>query len=168
MIFIGDYFALGLVIILCIFFFDSRTSVRYMSAASKLFICCLVSTALTAIMDLISVQLMVLENVPLWQNMLVNTLYFVVNIITTTFIALYLFTKILEHTHERHCMRNACIGLAVLFTIYMGFVVSNLWNGWLFYFDGAGNYYRGPLNGFGYVITLAQLALVGICYVRNY
>ena len=168
MVLIGDYFALGLVIILCVFFFDSRTSIRYMSAASKLFICCLVSTALTAITDLVTVQLLVLENIPLWKNMLVNTLYFVVNIISTTFIALYLFTKILEHTHERHCMRNACIGLAVLFTIYMGFVISNLWNGWLFYFDGAGNYCRGFLNSIGYVITLAQLALVGVCYFRNY
>ena len=168
MVFIGDYFALGLVIILCIFFFDSKTSVRYMSAASKLFICCLVSTALTAITDLMTGQLLVLGDVPLWQNVLVNSLYFVLNIITTTFIALYLFTKILEHTHERHCMRNACIGLAVLFTVYMGFVLSNLWNGCLFYFDEAGNYCRGPLNAIGYVITLAQLALVGVCYCRNY
>ena len=31
MIFIGDYFALGLVIVLCIFFFDSKTSIRYMA-----------------------------------------------------------------------------------------------------------------------------------------
>ena len=78
MIFIGDYFALCIVFILCLFFFDSKTSVRYMSAASKLFICCLVSTALTAITDLVTGQLLVLGNVPLWQNMLVNTLYFVV------------------------------------------------------------------------------------------
>jgi len=165
--FIGDYFSLGLVIVLCIFFFDSKTSVRYMSAASKLFICCLVTTALTAITDLITGQLMYLEDVPLWQNILGNTLYFVVNIVSTTFIALYLFTKILEHTHERHCMRNACVGLAVLFCIYMVFVIANLWNGCLFYFDAEGNYCRGPLNVLGYVITLAQLALVGVCYVRN-
>ena len=117
--FIGDYFALGLIIILCIFFFDSKTSFRFMSAASKLFICCLITTALTAVTDLITVQLQELEQVPLWKNMAANSIYFVVNIVSTTFIALYLFTKILEHTHERHCMRNARIGLGLLFLKYL-------------------------------------------------
>ena len=78
--FIGDYFALGLIAVLCIFFFDSKTSIRYMSSASTLFICCLVSTALTAATDLITGQLQVLENVPLWQNVFYNTLYFIINI----------------------------------------------------------------------------------------
>ena len=165
--FVGDYFALGLIIILCIFFFDSKTSIRYMSSASKLFICCLVTTALTALTDLITVQLLSVEHAPLWQHILANTLYFIVNIVTTSCIALYLFTKILEHTHERHCMRNACIGLGVLFVIYMAFVITNLWNGCLFYFDAEGNYYRGPLNALGYVVTLLQLALVGVCFFRN-
>lgn len=138
-----------------------------MSAASKLFVGCLITTALTAITDLFTGYLLTQENVPLWQNILVNTVYFVVNIVTTTFLALYLFTKILEHTHEKHCMRNAMKGLAILFAVYMVFVILNIWNGWLFYFDEKGKYYRGPLNGLGYLITLSQLALVGVCYFRN-
>ena len=167
MIFIGDYFALGLVIILCVFFFDSKVSFRYMSSASKLFVLCLITTALTALIDLIAGQLLGLPNVPLWQNMLVNTLYFVINIVTTSVVALYFFTRILEHTHERHCMRNACIGLISLFTIYIAFVLANLWTGWLFYFDADGLYCRGPLNALGYFVTLAQMMLVVICYFRN-
>ena len=90
--FIGDYFALGLVIILCVFFFDSKTSVRYMSAASKRFICCLITTALTAVLDLATGQLMGVEQIPIWENLLINTLYFAVNIVATSSIALYLFT----------------------------------------------------------------------------
>ena len=167
MIFIGDYFALGLLIVLFIFFFDSKTSIRYMSTASILFVCCLVTTALTALTDLVTGQMLELENVPLWQNLLANSLYFVINIISTSCIALYLFTKILEHTHARHCMRNACIGLTVLFVIYIAFAILNLWNGWLFYFDEQGNYCRGPLNAIGYIITLLQMVLVLICYMRN-
>ena len=165
--FVGDYFALGLIIILCVFFFDSKVNIRFMTSAAKLYIGCLLMTALTAITDLLTEQLQILENVPLWQNMLVNSLYFTVNIITTTVIALYLFTKILEHTHSRYCMRNACIGLTVLFLVYMGFVFANMCNGLLFYFDAQGNYQRGPLNALGYIITLLQLVLVGICYFRN-
>ena len=167
MIFLGDYFALGLVIILCIFFFDSKTGLRYLARPSKIFIGCLVTTALTAVTDLYCAKLLLEDGTPLWQNMLANTLYFVVNILATTFIALYLFTRLLEHTHERRCMRHACTGLTLLITIYMAFVVGNLWTGWLFYFDADGRYCRGPLNAMGYVITLFQLALVGVCYFRN-
>jgi len=165
--FIGDYFALGLILILFIFFFDSKISIRYMTTASKLFVLCLCTTALTAVTDLLAGYLLSVQEVPLWQNVLVNTLYFIVNIIATSCCALYLFAKILEHTHNRHCMRNACIGLTVLFLIYLTFAVLNLWNGWLFYFDETGTYCRGPLNALGYIVTLAQLGLVGVCYLRN-
>ena len=165
--FIGDYFALAMITVLCVFFFDSKTSVRFMPVSSILFVCCLVFTALTAFTDLITGQLLEIGDVLLWQNLLANTLYFIINIISTTFIALYLFTKILEHTHARHCMRNACIGLAVLFVIYIVAVIANIWTGTLFYFDEKGQYCRGPWNVLGYVITLLQLVLVGICYFRN-
>lgn len=167
MIFIGDYFALGLVIILSMFFFSSKTSLKYMPTSSKLFIAGLFSTAITAITDLLTVYFLDMENVPLWQNMLINTLYFFVNIITTSLIALYLCTKILEHTHTRHCMRNACIGLGGLFTVYTVFVVSNIWTGALFSFDADGKYCRGPLNRIGYVVTLLQMVIVLICFFRN-
>ena len=167
MIFIGDFFALALVIILFVFFFDSKTNIRYMTASSKLFIGCLVTTAITAMTDVLTGELMMMQNVPLWKNMLVNSFYFFINIITTSFIALYLFTKILEHTHDRHCMKRAIAGLSALFCIYMVFIIANLWNGWLFYFDAAGQYCRGPLNVLGYMITLMQMVLIVICYFRN-
>ena len=98
MVFVGDYFALGLVIVLGMFYFDGKTASRYMSDASKCFIACLVLTALTAVTDLITGQLLTIPHVPLWANMAVNTLYFLVNIITTSAFALFLFTKIL-HDH---------------------------------------------------------------------
>ena len=167
MVFVGDYFALALILILCVFFFDSKISIRHMPRTSKLFICCLITTALTAITDLITGHLLILDNVPLWQNVLWNSLYFVINIITTTSIALYLFTRILEHTHEQHCMKKACIGLTVLFVIYMCFIIANIWNGCLFYFDEHGAYCRGPLNVLGYLITVVQQLLVMICFLRN-
>ena len=165
--FIGDYFALGLLAILFIFFFDTKTNLRYMSSSSILFICCLISTALTAATDLVTGQMLVTTETLLWQAILLNTFYFVINIISTSSIALYLFIKILEHTHVRHCMRNACIGLATLFIVYMAFVIANLWTGCLFYFDENGQYCRGPFNAVGYLVTLMQLMLVGICYIRN-
>jgi carboxyl-terminal processing protease len=56
--FIGDYFAIGLVGVLAIFFFDSKISIRYMSTPSVLFVFCLLTTALTAATDLATGQLL--------------------------------------------------------------------------------------------------------------
>ncbi len=166
MVFVGDYFAIGLVLVLCLFYFDGHTGIRYMTSAGKCFVACLVLTALTALTDLIAGQLL-MQDVPLWLNMLSNTLYFAVNIVTTSAIALFLFTKILEHAHDNHCMTMARRGLAILFSLYLMLIAANLWTGWMFYFDAAGNYCRGPLNGVGYVVTICQMGLVTICYFRN-
>ena len=64
MIFLGDYFALGLVTILCIFFFDSKISIRHMPKSRMLFVSALITTALTALTDLITGQLQTLPDVP--------------------------------------------------------------------------------------------------------
>ncbi|MBE6653615.1 MAG: EAL domain-containing protein [Ruminococcaceae bacterium] len=167
MIFIGDYFALGLVFVLVLFFFDSKISVRYMTVYSKLFISALLMTAITALMDLFSGYLMQRSDVPLWLHMLANTLFFITAIVTTSLLALYLFRRILQHTHRRHCMLRAYIGLSIMFAVYMILMLINLKTGWIFYFQESGVYCRGPLNSLGYIITLLQLVLVIVCFVQN-
>ena len=167
MIFIGDYFAIGLVIILAMFFFDNITSIKYMPRSSKLFLAVLALTAFNAATDLLAGALLTKEGVPYWLNMLMNSLYFVSNLVATSCIALYLFTKILEHTHRRHCQRNAHVGLSVILCVHLIAVICNLWTGILFYFDADGDYCRGPLNSLGYFLMFAQMILVLICYFRN-
>ena len=167
MIYIADYFALGFVIILFTFFSDSKTSVRYMPTSSKVFAGVLGLTALNALTDLLAGALLSASGVPVWLNMLVNSFYFVINLVTTSCIALYLFVKILEHTHRRHCMRNGYIALGSILAIQFAAVVCNIWTGILFYFDESGAYCRGPLNSLGYILTLLQMVFVLICYFRN-
>ena len=96
-----------------------------------------------------------------------NTAYFVINIITTSSIAMFLFHKILAHAYEDHCMKKARIGLTVLFCVYLALVGINIRTGWLFSFDETGNYIRGPLNAAGYAITICQMGLVVMCFFRN-
>ena len=167
MIFVGDYFALALVIVLCCFYFDGKKNAWLMTKANKYFVACLLLTAATAATDLLSGQLLADYAVPLWANILVNSMYFAVNIVTTSCIALFLFTKILEHAEDNHCMVYACRGLVILGSVFTVVLLTNLWTGWLFWFDADGVYQRGPLNGFGYVITICQMGLVLVCYARN-
>ena len=162
--FIGDYFAFGLVLVLCMFFFDGKHA---LNRTSKYFVSFLILTAVTSLTDIISGSMMSNASVPLWLNMGINTLYFIVNILTTSCIALYLFNKILEHSHDKHCLVYAMRGLAICLTVYLAFIISNLWTGWLFYFNEEGVYCRGPLNAIGYFVTMLQMALVLVCYFRN-
>lgn len=167
MIYIADYFAIGLVIIMFIFFWDTKTKFRNMPVSGKVFGLILTLTALNALIDLLCGLLLTVEGVPEWINITVNSLYFVSNVVTTSAIARYLFVRILEHTHRRHCMRNASIALASILSVYILIVLVNLWTGILFYFDDQGNYIRGPLNAIGYFFTLLQMVFVLICYFRN-
>lgn len=164
MIFIGDYFALSLVIVLCLFYFDKRVVTN---KASRYFIACLVFTALTALTDLTAGRLMAWPNTPLWLNIGANSLYFIVNILTTSCIAVYLFIRILEHSHDNHCMARARLGLTGCLAVYGWAIIANLGNGCLFYFDAQQVYHRGPLNALGYIVTIVQMGLVLICYRRN-
>lgn len=167
MIYIGDYFAIGLVIILFIFFFDNKTNLKNMPRSSKIFAVVLAMTAFNALIDLLTGLFLIVSGVPLWLNVLVNSLYFASNIVTTSYIALYLFIKILEHTHRKHCMRSAYIALSSILVFYLIVIIANIWTGVLFYFDSNGLYCRGPLNALGYYLIPLQMLFVLICYFRN-
>ncbi len=167
MIFIGDYFALGLVVILSLFFFDSKASLRYMSIHSKLFISALLMIVGSTLVNLYCGYLLRHPEMPTWLHVLANTLYFIVAIITTSLLALYMFYRILEHTHRRHCMRRGYIGLGAIFAVYTLIVLLNLKTGWLFRILADGTYVRGPLHSLGYLASLGQLALVLICFFKN-
>ena len=166
MIYVGDYFALGFVIMLFLFFLDDKTSFRYMTSAAKLFIGCLLTTALTACVDLFAVHLLNMPGTPLWLNLFANSLYFVSANVATSVIAMFVFTKLLEHTHNDHCYKNARTGLIIVFFVHLAFILANLKTGWLFTIEN-GAYCRGPLNSFGYLSTVAQMMLVVVCYARN-
>ena len=167
MIFIADYISLGLIFILSMFFFDSKTPWIRMPFSSKVFSFALLMTAINALTDLLSGVLLSISGTPLWMNILTNSLYFLTNLLATSCLALYFFIKILEHTHHRHCMRNAYIALISLLSIYTLAIICNIWTGILFYFDENGAYCRGPLYILGYLCVLVQMLFVLICYFRN-
>lgn len=121
--FLGDYFAFALVLILSLFFFDGK---HRLNRASRYFVASLFLTAATSITDILTGSLLRMTGVPLWLNVSANTLYFLLNILTTSAIALYLFVKILEHSHNKHCMRNAVIGLAICLGVFCVFLFANL------------------------------------------
>lgn len=163
MIFIGDCFAIVIISILCLFYFEKQF---YFTPASKYFALCLVFNGINAILDIASTIAIYAENVPIVTNAALNLLYFSSNIIATTTIAMVLFSKILEHVHRSKCKKRAMTGLVVIFAVYQSLVLINPLTGWLFYFEN-GVYTRGVLNSIGYMATVMQMTLVIICYIKN-
>ena len=164
MILIGDYFSLLMISILCLFYFGNK---YYSTTAGKYFAWCLILTGMTALTDIFAVAMMNVPTTPPAVNLALNSLYFLINILTTSFFALVLFAKILEHVHDDFCMKRAKFALTIVFAVYSLIVLLNIFTGWLFSFDEAGNYIRGPLNAAGYMITICQMGLVLMCFFRN-
>ena len=164
MVYISDYISLGTIFIISLFYF---TNDHVQSVSRKIFSTCLILSASTAALDILTCYLSETPGGYLGFELLMNSLYFVVNILTTSAFAIFLIYKILEHVYERHCMKKGIIALSIVLGVYLIFVVINLFTGWLFYFDEDVNYVRGPLNAIGYVTTAVQMLLVVICYFRN-
>ena len=107
------------------------------------------------------------DRVPVALNQLLNTLYFILVLLVSSTIALYIFDLILEHVYRKDCYKKAVIGIAVLTAAYLIIALTNVWTGALFYFTEDGHYARGPLNRLGYVILGLELVMVLLCYFRN-
>lgn len=163
MIFIGDCFAIVIISILCLFYFEKQF---FFTPASKYFALCLILNGLNAVLDIASTVAIYSDSVPIVTNVVINMLYFSSNIVTTTAIAMVLFSKILEHVHRPQCKQRALVGLIVIFVVYQSLVFVNPLTGWLFSFEN-GVYTRGPLNSIGYMATVLQMTLVTICYIKN-
>ena len=164
MIVVGDFFALGLIGILCLFYFRNR---YYPSAAARCYAHCLVFAATNATLDIITAYLIVYKIGPLWLNMTLNIAYYMTNIMTTTMIGMVLFHKILEHVHDDHCIVRARTTYAIIGGIYTLIVLSNPFTNLIFYFDETGTYTHGILHWIGYLTVAFQILFVVICYYRN-
>lgn len=167
MVYIANFFALGLVLILFLFLFDKKSRIKNMPTSSKVFAITLTLTVVNAAIDLTAGALLSMSEAPQWLGLLVKSIYHISSIVTTTFIAQYCFIKILTHTHNKSCMRRAHIALFMVLGIYAVAMICNLFTGMLFYFDENGVYSQGPLSWLGYALVGAQMVLVLLCYLKN-
>ena len=105
--------------------------------------------------------------VPLWLNLLLNSLYFFVSVLMCSVMAVHLFALLLEHVYDSRRLRRAVVLVAVLTLLFAAAVLWNLRSGILFSFDSQGTYHRGPLNALGYGVLAAELAALILCFFRN-
>lgn len=141
---------------------------RVLSFQSKIFLGCLFAAAGSILLNIITVSLPYAPTpAPFWLEMLLNSGYFVAIGFTCTLFALFMFVLTLEHVYDKHCLKNACVMLTVVLTVYLLLVAVNPFTGILFYFDEAQVYCQGPLNRCVFLMPVIELGFLIVCYIRN-
>lgn len=161
----AEFLALILIVTLMFYFHEKGLAD---TARRRMFRLCLWLSAGSILLNMVCVfTIERAARLPLWVNLVLNSAYFLVVVLTCSVMALYLFSLILEHVYDKHCLTQAFACVSALTGTYFLAVVWNFWSGVLFSFDAAGRYLRGPLNGLGYGVMAAELVLLGVCYFRN-
>ena len=162
---LSEYFALILIVVIMLFFYDSRQT---HSPRRRMYWSCLRLSVASILLNIITVY--TIENIDRFSvelNMVLNSAYFLVSVLMCTAIAYYLFQRVLEYVYDKHCLHRATLALGLVLLYYTGLVIWNFSSGVLFYFDEAGNYCRGPLNAVGFLAPTVEIGLLLLCYFRN-
>lgn len=161
----AETLAFILIIIIAVFSYDRK---RLSTRIEKLFNTALIMTAASILLNFACIfSIEHYDKVPRTWNVMINSAYFLVSVTMCTMMAAYFFELILQHVYRKNCRVRSTVGLIVLMTAYTLLLIANLWTGWIFSFDSQGQYQRGILNKSGYVILLAELVMVGLCYKNN-
>ena len=158
---------LGLIIhIILILYYHERRLVS--NSRRKIYQVCLWISVLTILLNIVCVHMVTQPAVVSHGvNMLLNSLYFILCVLTCSVMAVYMFALTLEHVYDKRCLRITGRIVLILNIIFWGIVIWNLRSGVLFYFDENQIYIRGPLNRIGYLVMAIEMLMLVLCYMRN-
>ncbi len=164
---LGELYSIFILLILFVrCYFYEHSSAR--NGKNRLFLTCLVLSMGFIFLNILCVYALgVPQVVPRWCNIVLNTVYFQVAIGLTSLFAYLLFGAMLEHVYDKHCMRRAITMLSIINVISVVLLVTNLFTGAVFYIDREGIYHRGPWNRSFYLLLVAEVVFLCICYIRN-
>ena len=123
----AELFSLILVVILILSFHNRR---RANYPASRLYQICLWGSAGTIAVNLLCVLTIQQADVlPLWVNLLLNSVYFLSITALSTLTTHYLFHLLLEHTYKSCPLRKVQAVLTGLYAVYVMAIIINLYSG---------------------------------------
>ena len=153
----GELLGLIIHIILILYYYERRlvSSIR-----RKIYQVCLWISVTTILLNIVCVHMVIQPTaVSYGVNVLLNSLYFILCILTCSVMAVYMFALTLEHVYDKRCLRIAGTIVLILNIIFGGIVIWNLKSGVLFYFDENQVYRRGPLNRIGYLVMAIEMLM---------
>ena len=161
---IGNIFALCILLTVSIVFFQNR---YYLTLASKHFAVALMVTTTYCI---VSIALSEASAYNLISRVGIHILAFsegVLLISSSTITALYVILKTIDHTYNQHHFLHTRRIFITEFVAYITLLVTNVFTGWIYSVDNAGNYTPGPLQDIEYVFIFVQILVVVFCVLIN-
>lgn len=104
------------------------------------------------------------QTLPLSVNYFLNTLYYLICFFMISAYTMYVFNCMLHEHDEQVILRTVRRIVYVMNTISCVVALANPFNGYLFYFDSAGNYCHGPLWVIGYIQLGVDMLIMAICF----
>ena len=160
---IGNYFAIGILLVVGVMFLRNR---YFISKATKFFRICLIFTMITALTNTVRAE--TAEYLPLSPVYvrIATTLDILVSLLTTSFIALYLISKITEHAlKEKSDFRRGKIIIGALYTVYAVMAILNYRSGFIFTVSETGAIIGGSFSYLPTLFLVPQSMMVLICCI---
>lgn len=138
---------------------------NYPSKVNKMYLYLMLAGLAASLLDVISVYTITYaEQIPLWVNLLVNTL-FLLSMNAITFIYYFYIESIIRELDEVVVRREWFMIIVAILDFAL--IASSSFTGWVFYFDEQGNYCSGPLKIAVYGIALFVLVACLFKTFRN-
>ena len=157
-------FEIAAAIFLVLFYFFHKIQFYTNTKGSRLFQKIIISLLVASITDsATALSISYAHDIPVWVNVLLNTIYFEVAPFSTYLVILY-FEAVLESDKDFKILNT--INLAIYF-IYTFMVCSGSVLDTMFYFDENRVYQHGPLYVFLYVVPMLYTLMAIILLLRN-
>lgn len=161
---IGNCFALLILAITMIVFF----SIKYhITKASYYYTVCLIFTLVSAIANTIRIEVTTRFTLDPWTIKLCATADFMLMLLTTSVLALYLISKICEHCVDNENFFIPKFALAIIFLLLCIVLIANLKFGFIFYSPAPGVYKEGAIYYLPYLFIIPQISLIIICCLKH-
>ena len=161
---IGDIFAICIILTVAIVFFQNR---YHLTLASKHFA---VSLLVTAIYCMSAIALSEANKYHLLDQTSMHVLAFVESFLVlsaSTITALYVILKVIEHTYNQHHHLQARRIFITEFIVYFTLLITNIFTGWIYAVDEAGNYIPGPAKYIRYFLISLHILVVVFYVLKN-
>lgn len=154
------YFEVAAVANLLIVLYDMLTKKQYYRDDAKIFIKAVISQISLSLVDILSCFLLeITEVVPLFINVFVVVVYFVLQALTIFYITMF---PQAYNCHRIVKKSRNYVGAVVLFVANAGIAVSSIFTKFYFYFDENKVYHQGNLAALGYYFYFIMAAAIAI------
>ena len=150
--------SLILMIIILKFYYDKRQT---RTRTTRLFAVSLWTASASVVLNgLCLYTIEQFEDIPFVLQMLLNSAYYLVCVYVSLMLTAYTMNMMLAHVYEDKWRRRMQVELTAMGVGYTLLIVANLWLGPVF--NANGEYFRGPLNGVGYLVMVLEIVMISI------